>query len=128
MEKSSALEKMQEILVLKREQWKRKRRIFLLTLLAIVATCVIGFALTQSDVFGFIVFLPTFLLLVGLFSSAPDMRLSMDEYKALPGAVDRNDRHVCIKCGHHGIHRRGVYRSSATLVDCSRCQTALWQQ
>lgn len=53
-------------------------------------------------------------------------RLTVDEYKSLPGSTDSHGHHRCIACGNKGIYRRTIYRTTTTLAACSKCEQPLW--
>lgn len=116
---------MQKMLEEKRMAIKRLRWTWFWSLVTIVLFCVAGIVFTRWVVFLIIGF-PSFLALFLGLSKPPEPRLSMEEYKTLPGAVDARRGHACLQCGHHGIYRRTVYKTSTTLADCSACQAPLW--
>lgn len=50
------------------------------------------------------------------------------DYLAIPGSSDHLGRHVCIYCGEHGVHRRGVYKSNIVHATCTSCGHHLWME
>lgn len=121
---------MQNMLEVKRVEIKASRRTWFWSLLTIALFCAAGLVFTRSGVFlvvGFPSLLGLVFVSIALMAAPPEPRLSMDEYKSLPGAVDARRGHACLQCGHHGIYRRTVYQTSRTLADCSACQAPLWE-
>ena len=118
---------------------KRARRRTMIVLLSIFVVCLVAiFATVNSKVQsvqaiaggGLVVgfFDGLFLLLVCLWSlfGVADPWLTIDEYRALPGAMDDDGEHRCISCGHRGIYRRTIYRTRTALAACSKCEAPLW--
>lgn len=120
---------MQKMLEEKRVEIRSSRRTWFWSLLTLLLLCLAGLVFTRWGVFlviGFASFIGFFFVSVVCLSKPPEPRLSMEEYKSLPGAVDARRAHACLECGHHGIHRRTVYQTTTTLADCSACQAPLW--
>lgn len=128
-ENTEGLMLMQKMLEEKRLAVSSSRRSWFWSLLSLLLLCVAGLVSTRWGVFlviGFVAFIGFFFISVVCLSAVPEPRLSMEEYKNLPGAVNARLAHACLQCGHHGIHRRTVYQTSTTLADCSACQAPLW--
>lgn len=112
-------------------KWARARRlrwIGRIMLFAIVLVCGAGLASgdNRSDTFLFVGFLPFFLFL-GSLTRVPEPRLTVDEYRHLPGALNDRGQHQCLQCGHSGIYRRTPYKSSDVLANCAKCEAPLWK-
>lgn len=102
---------------------RKDSRLFLLLVFVLTTSLLFTRA---GDIAMFIALPSGFLLLMSL-GSLPEPRLTVDEYKSLPGAVGNNGEHSCIRCGHRGIHRNTVYKTSTVRAACSNCEQPLWE-
>ncbi|WP_041930375.1 hypothetical protein [Methylibium petroleiphilum] len=106
----------------------RMRLIFRISM-AVVAALGAGAAFLTNGSFLFVMpaLICGFLLFASLLFAGNDApRLKREEYVALPGAQGPDGEHACIACGHRGIYRRTVYKTTTTLADCSKCEQPLW--
>lgn len=112
----------------KTQRAKRIKRCFQAALLVGLVAPVLSyvyFGVHISDSLA-LLFPVCFVLLVFSLFSSSTQRLTVDEYKALPGSTDRDGNHRCIACGNKGIHRRTIYRTTTTVAACSKCEQPLW--
>lgn len=47
-------------------------------------------------------------------------------YYTLPNSKDSHEQHHCIFCGHKGIYKSTIYKTSTTVNTCSKCKKILF--
>lgn len=117
-----------EIVSSMEQRTKSIRRILWICALIGVSVGIMITTVTPQDTQGFgsaALFGGMLLAVVALFCRHGLM--SKDQYYSIPGSQD--DRgHRCIACGHHGIYRKGEYKSNIVTAQCSKCEFPFWNE
>jgi hypothetical protein len=73
------------------------------------------------------VFFGTVTLLFPIMALSATKIVTEEFYYTIPTSKDIHDQHHCIFCGHKGIYKSTIYRTSTVVSTCSKCKKKLFQ-